>query len=539
MENFELKLNQLIPHLPDIRSISGNQPNILYNNVTFDSRAVTPGSIYVALRGANADGHAYIPAALKNGAVAVIGTSEPVEEIPVPYLRVSDARSAMAAAAAALYGFPSRDLITIGVTGTDGKTSTSTILYQILKEAGLAVGMISTVSALINGEEIDTGFHVTTPESPDMQRFLAQMRDSGVTHVILEVTSHGLAQQRVAGIDFDIAVVTNITHEHLDYHKTREEYFAAKALLFEGLGRADNRKIPPLAVLNFDDPDSLNYLEPRTKVKKIRYAAESADASAFATVTGLKSTPNGLDFEARFREMPNLRDNQSLKIHSPLIGKYNVNNVLAAMTAAIYGLNIVPEIAAQGVAKCSYIAGRMELIYMGQDFFAMVDFAHTPNALAKSLDSARSLLKEHNPEKTDARVIAVFGSAGLRDREKRLMMPAVSVEKADVTILTAEDPRTESLDEILRQMADEAVAKGGIMNQTVFVERDRGAAIRLALRMANPDDIVIALGKGHEQSMCFERTEYPWDDRIAMRAGLADLLNVDGPEMPYLPTSVC
>ena len=536
MKEYQLKLNQLIPDLPDVRSISGNKPNIIYNAVAFDSRDVKPGAIYVALKGLNSDGHAYIPNAIENGAVAVIGSAENLPELPIPYIRVSDAREAMAWAAAALYDFPARDLVTLGVTGTDGKTTTATILYHILKEAGLTVGMITTVSALINGEEIDTGFHVTTPESPDVHRFLAQMRDSGVTHAILEVTSHGLAQKRVSAVDFDIAVVTNITHEHLDYHKTREEYFAAKALLFESLGRSE-RKTAPLAILNYDDPDSYQFLEPRIKVKKVAYAPENPDYAAFATISSLKSSPSGLELEMRFREMPNPRDNQSISVRSPLIGKYNAANILAAMSAAIYGLKILPETAAAGVAKCGYISGRMELISLGQPFFAMVDFAHTPNALAKALDSARLLLSEYDPQNPDARVIAVFGSAGLRDREKRRMMPAVSVRKADITILTAEDPRTESLDEILSQMAEEAVAHGGVRNETFFIEPDRGSAIRLAVRLAQPGDLVVALGKGHEQSMCFDETEYPWDDRVAMRAALSELMKIPGPEMPYLPTA--
>ena len=174
---------------------------------------------------------------------------------------------------------------------------------------------------------------------------------------------------------------------------------------------------------------------------------------------------------------------------------------------------------------------------MGQDFFAMVDFAHTPNALAKALDSARGLLMDHDPDRPDARIIAIFGSAGLRDREKRRMMPAVAAKKADIMILTAEDPRTESLDDILGQMAEEAEASGGKLNETYYVEPDRGNAIRLGVRLARAGDLVVALGKGHEQSMCFERTEYPWDDRAAMRAALAERMGVPGPAMPYLPTS--
>ena len=246
---------QCIGILPGIREITGNMPNVEYNDVTFDSRKVQPGSIYVAIPGINTDGHDYISAAIQNGAAAVIGSKSLPMAPSVPYIRVEDSREAMAWAVAALYGFPSESMTVIGVTGTDGKTTTSIYLYNILRVAGFHTGMISTVSAIINDEELDTGFHVTTPESPDIQRYLAMMRDKGVTHVIIESTSHGLVQKRVSAIDFDIAVVTNITHEHLDFHNSRQAYFEAKGLLFQKLGVNQDRKTPPLAVLNYDDPD--------------------------------------------------------------------------------------------------------------------------------------------------------------------------------------------------------------------------------------------------------------------------------------------
>jgi UDP-N-acetylmuramoyl-L-alanyl-D-glutamate--2,6-diaminopimelate ligase len=232
-------------------------------------------------------------------------------------------------------------------------------------------------------------------------------------------------------------------------------------------------------------------------------------------------SPAGIRFEAVGADF-------RVPVISPLVGAYNVSNCLAALTAAVHGLGVDPQIAARGIAALTGVPGRMERIDLGQPFTAIVDFAHTPNALRVAIETARKM--------TDRRVIAIFGSAGLRDKEKRRMMAEVSAELADVSILTAEDPRTESLDAILEEMAAGARSRGGREGETFFRVPDRGEAIRLGVRLAAPGDIVLACGKGHEQSMCFGEIEYPWDDRIAMRATLAELLGVEGPAMPYLPT---
>ncbi len=536
MKHYSLKLNQCIAILTDIRGVTGNYPGITYTGVQFDSRAIKPGDIYIALKGISADGHNYIPNAIQAGACAVIGTNDMPTELSVPYIQVADPRLAMALASAALYNFPANDMVIIGVTGTDGKTTTSTFLYQILVEAGLNASMISTLSAIINGKEIDTGFHVTTPESPDIQRYLAQMRDEGVTHAVIEVTSHGLSQKRVAAINFDIGVVTNITHEHIDYHKTKKDYFAAKGILFEFLGRP-GRKINPLAVLNYDDQPSYTFLDTLTHVNKVCYSASGEQEHAKVSLENMLTTTSGFKADVSFRDLPDHSSDRKIPVTSHLIGAYNSNNILAAMTAAVYGLNISPETAAAGIASVPAVSGRMEIIDYGQDFTAIVDFAHTPNALSVALDSARAMLPGSPDAEGKKRVIAIYGSAGLRDREKRRMMPAVSAVKADITILTAEDPRTEPLNDILNEMAVEAQEHGAILGQTLFIEPDRGNAIRKGLALANPGDIVISCGKGHEQSMCFETTEYLWDDRTAMRAALTEKLGIPGPEMPYLPTS--
>lgn len=495
-------------------------PTVPITGIVFDSRAVQAGNLFVALVGGNADGHAFIPAAIAKGAAAVVG-SIPLNNLAVPYIQVLDTRYALAHLSAAFYDFPARYMTVIGVTGTDGKTTTANLIYQILLAAGLKVGMISTVNAVVGDEVLDTGFHVTTPEAPDVQRYLARMRSAGLTHVVLESTSHGLAQHRVTGCEYDIGVVTNITHEHLDYHGDYEAYRAAKARLFTMLAETREKRCgnPRLAVLNKDD-QSYEYLRQVTTVRQVSYSLSPQGADVWSEA--IRYDASGVSFIARGADF-------QIPVACRLIGDYNVSNCLAALTATVIGLGIKPKVAAKGIAALRSVPGRMERIDMGQDFIAIVDFAHTPNALRVALQTARQMTK--------GRVIAVFGSAGLRDREKRRMMAEVSIELADLTILTAEDPRTESLDAILAEMSDAAKKRGGVPERNFWSVADRGEAISFALRLARAGDVVIACGKGHEQSMCFGTTEYPWDDRVAMRAALAKLLMVPGPSMPILPTS--
>jgi len=500
-------------------------PDIQINGISIDSRTVHPGNLFVAMKGGNTDGHQYIPIAIKNGTVAVVGERD-ITGLSVPYVRLDNPRRALTWIAAAFYGWPSRKLTVIGVTGTDGKTTTTNLIYKILLAAGFKAGMISTVNAVIGDELLDTGFHVTTPDAHDVQKYLARMEDAGLTHVVLETTSHGWAQHRVDACEFDIGVVTNITHEHLDEHGSFENYRAAKSRLFSSLDITQPKPQgnPRLAVINRDDPKSFDFLNSFIKVKKINYGLKGdADVRAL----NINYTPSGIRFLAQ-------SDDFRVSISTKLVGAFNISNCLAALTASVYGLGIQPEIAAQGIASLDGIPGRMERIDMGQSFTAIVDFAHTPNALKSALEAARGMLGKGTGEK--GRVIAVFGSAGLRDRAKRRMMAETSAEQADLTVLTAEDPRTESLAGILEEMAAGARSRGGREGETFWRIPDRGEAIRFALSLARPGDIVLSCGTGHEQSMCFGKTEYLWDDRTAMRAALAELVHVEGPGMPYLPS---
>ena len=496
-----------------------NIPDVEVTDIAIDSRVVKPGNLFIAMRGHDVDGHNYIQKAIDNGASAIIGDRE-LDGFSVPYFQLDNARHALTWLAAAFYHFPARKLTVIGVTGTDGKTTTSNILHKILIAAGIKAGMISTVNAVIGNEVLDTGFHVTTPDAHDVQRYLAKMVDAGLTHVVLETTSHGWSQHRVDACEFDVAVVTNITHEHMDEHGGYENYRAAKARLFSSLEwtREKPQGNPRLGVINFDDKKSFDFLDDFIKTNKVNYGLGEG-----ANVRGVDMAydPSGIKFAA-------LSDAFRVDISSNLVGAYNVSNCLAALTAAVYGLGIDPQVAARGIVSLEGIPGRMERIDMGQNFTAIVDFAHTPNALKVTLEAGRTM--------TNKRVIAVFGSAGLRDKEKRRMMAETSAELADLTVLTAEDPRIESLDGILEEMAAGMRSRGGREGESFWRVPDRGEAIKFALRLAKEGDIVLSCGKGHEQSMCFGKTEYLWDDRTAMRAALADFLGTEGLQMPYLPS---
>ncbi len=487
--------------------------------ITDDSRQVTPGGLFVAVAGLSVDGHRFIPQALDAGARAIVGERPRAAlELPAafPYIRVSDTREALGRLHAAWHHHPARKLTLIGVTGTDGKTTTTTLIYEILRAAGVPVGMISTVDARIGAETLDTGLHTTTPAAEDVQRYLAQMVDAGITHAVLEATSHGLAQRRLAGCRFDVAVVTNIMHEHLDYHGSWEAYREAKARLFGEL--LTDRRLG-LAVLNRDDPGSYDYLAALAGDPQIAYSVhpDLVDSSRDLAAKNIRATPGGARFTLG-------TPGGDIEITSPLIGDYNVSNILAAAATAL-ALGVPLDAVAAGVQATRGVPGRMECIDAGQDFLAIVDFAHTPNALRRALETGRALAGGAG------RVIVVFGSAGLRDKEKRRLMGEVAGQLADLTVVTAEDPRTEPLAEILAESAAGLEAHGRREGVDYWRAPDRGAAIRHAVKLARPGDVVLACGKGHEQSMCFGAVEYPWDDREAMRRALR------GETLDTLPTA--
>ena len=540
-------LQSLISHLPHAKpSNPSANPSIAY--ITADSRDVGPRSLFVAVMGDSVDGHRFIGDAVARGAAAVIGTVTHADLLArtddfhnvglgeTPYVQVLDARLALATASAALHDFPSRSMTVIGVTGTDGKTTTCSILESILAEATRdpsdpddpgRVGVITTVGARIRGEEQETGLHVTTPDAPQVQQFLAQMRDAGCTHAIIESTSHGLAQQRVAAVDFDVAAVTNITHEHLDYHGTREAYVAAKARLFEMLFESpakplagfDGQEIPRAAVLNADDEGSYEALQQaiedcESDCHVIRLAYAFNDDTAAVRATNVDAQPDRTRF--RLHWWGNKSNRRDFDVKTRLIGDFNVYNILCAATAAL-ALGVPTGAVQRGVARMPGVLGRMERIDRGQDFLALVDFAHSPASLERALLTLRELVTKSKAGEP-GRLIAIFGSAGLRDHAKRGLMGQVSGRLADFTVITAEDPRTENLDDINAAIA--AGVRQQASDDAFVIVPDRAEAIQYAVDLARAGDVVAAFGKGHERSLCFGETEYPWSDQAALASAL-------------------
>jgi UDP-N-acetylmuramoyl-L-alanyl-D-glutamate--2,6-diaminopimelate ligase len=474
-----------------------------------DSRHVQAGSVFVARRGLNADGHDYIEVAIQKGAVAVVG--ERAIDLDVPYIQVRDANKALGYFSAAYYSYPSRQLTVLGITGTNGKTTTTHLLHSILNLATKGkAGFISTIGADFGENSADTGLHVTTPTAPEIQKYLAQMLQAGLSHVVLEMTSHGLEQGRLAGVDLDVAIVTNVTHEHLDFHGLFENYRDAKAIMFRMLKHSYRKAdIAKISVINADDPSYPHF----ARIEADKIIGYSIHARSENQATAIEYTAEATQFQ--LGDQP---------YHFNLLGEFNVYNALAAISAA-QAMGIDASFIQNALAAVDSISGRMERIDEGQDFLALVDFAHTPDALEKALKAGRKLLSpEHQ-------LIVVFGSAGLRDVDKRYLMAEVAAKYADMTVLTAEDPRTESLDMILQMMVEGCIAQGGVEHETFIRVADRGEALYRACQMAKTGDLVMACGKGHEQSMCFGVIEYPWDDRDALRAALR------GKPLKTLPTA--
>lgn len=371
------------------------------------------------------------------------------------------------------FGFPSRKLTVIGVTGTDGKTTTTTLIYEILKATGRKASMISSVHAVIAGKSYDTGFHVTTPSAWYVQKYLRAAIDHGDTHVVLEVTSHGLAQHRVWGISFAVGVITNVTHEHLDWHGTFEHYLVTKLSL---LVRSR------VAVINRDESDLYSRALPILVRKKYVTYGIRRDAVV---------TPKTYPFK------------------TALPGEFNKYNVLAALAVACEGLGVEKKSALKTIASFQGVPGRMETV-VTKPFRVIIDFAHTPNAIEKALSAARMLTKK--------RLIHVFGAAGLRDHLKRPMMGSASAAHADIMVLTEEDYRTEDVNRIIDQ-----IASGVPTGAEVYRYPNRDEAIRFALSLAKAGDTVILTGKSHEKSLARGKKEYPWSEHEAVRKAIAKL----------------
>ncbi len=369
--------------------------------------------------------------------------------------------------AALYFNFPSKSLTIIGVTGTDGKTTTVNMLFHILKTSGYKVSMVSSVGAQIGSKHLDTGFHVTTPSPFHIQKLLRKAVNGGSRYFILEATSHGLEQNRLAFVGFNVAVITNITTDHMDYHKNWQNYASTKAKLFKNVS---------FSVLNMDD-DSYSFLKNRTSGKQVGY-----------------SIWKKADF-----------DLEKFPLKSKFLEEYNLSNSLAAVSAASI-LGVPKRKVISAIRTFSGIPGRMQEVDAGQKFKAIVDFAHTPNALKNALTE---LKKKKLPK---SKLIIVFGAAGERDKTKRPLMGEIAASLADISIITAEDPRRENLNTIIGQISQGFQKLGKIINTDYYQIPDRSKAINFAINIAEPEDTIAFFGKGHEKSMCFGKKEYPWDE---------------------------
>jgi UDP-N-acetylmuramoyl-L-alanyl-D-glutamate--2,6-diaminopimelate ligase len=441
--------------------------------VEFDSRRVGPGTLFCCLPGAHVDGHRFAADAVARGAAALLVERALDLDVTQVVVAPGSARSAMARLSAAFYGQPARDLTMVGITGTNGKTTVTHLVASILEASGCPTGVIGTLS----GER-------TTPESPDLQRRLAEFRDTGRRAVAMEVSSHGLDQHRVDGIVFDVAAFTNLSRDHLDAHGTMEAYFAAKARLFER-GRART------AVVDIDDPWG-------------RRLARSASTDRVVTVQRSEASDIHLSVgSSSFRWRGRL-------LTVPLSGLFNVDNALVAATVA-EALGIDPDQVAAGLAAAPPVPGRMEVVWAGPPFTVMVDYAHTPAGLEAALAAARDV-------SGTGRVLSVFGAGGDRDRGKRRAMGEAGARHSDLVVLTSDNPRSEDPATIIAE-----VRAGAGSGAEVLVEPDRAGAIALALGRAEPGDVVVIAGKGHESGQHVGDRVLPFDDRAVARVALAGL----------------
>lgn len=498
----------LVAELPGARLLRGS-PETVVETLEYDSRQAKAGSIFIAVPGFVTDGHTYLPQVAAAGAAAAVIQSDHVDEsLALPeslaLISVPQTRPAQASVAAWFYGHPGREMVVIGITGTDGKTTTSHLLTSVLEAAGGRVGRLGTVDTYFPGETGKVTDRMTSPEAPEVQRLLRRFADAGCEFAIVESTSHGLALHRMDHVEYDVAVFTNITGDHLDFHKTFDAYREAKGLLFAMLDTASDKGVPKAAVVNADDP-SANAMLWRTVATPIRFGLESREADITARNIILRA--DGSDFRL---ETPQGRAEASIAL--PAI--FNVMNALAAAGAGIACGASVQDIA-HGLTMAPGVPGRMERIVAGQPFEVIVDYAHTGDAVRKVLEVLRDVCK--------GRLIIVVGAAGERDPGRRFGVGRAAAEGADFSVFTNEDPRSEDPSAIVREIGRHAEGAGKTRGEDFIEVEDRREAIAAALQRARPDDIVIICGKGHEKSMIYGSQSVPWDDRDVTREELARL----------------
>lgn len=491
-------LNDLIEPLVDKSRTGSANPEI--TSLAYDSRCVSAGSLFICIRGEKFDGHAFIGAAVENGAVAVLADAPQRVEalgLGIPVVLVPDTRPVLALLANRFFDHPSRKLNLVGITGTKGKTTTTYLIESIIRSSGQSAGIIGTLGARINGEEVH--LDRTTPESIDLQELLARMVSEGVTSAAMEVSSHALVIGRTEGCEYNVGVFTNLTHDHLDFHHTFDEYLEAKMILFNTYPRKTNK--PFTAVINIDDPRG-EKVRAGSLGKILTYGIRN---EADITASNIDAGATGASFDVT---SPAGRCRIDLNIG----GIFNVYNALAAFGAA-FALGIGIEQIKAGLEALGSVPGRFEAVDCGQDFGVIVDFAHTPDSLENILRSAREL--------TSKRLIVVFGCGGDRDRTKRPEMGEIGTRMADVCIVTSDNPRSEDPQAIVDEIL--VGTTGG--KATIVAITDRREAILRALSIADPGDLVVVAGKGHETYQIFRDRTIHFDDREIVREALSSCNN--------------
>jgi len=480
-----------------VHSRTGVNPEV--SGITLDSRAVEPGVVFVAIRGLQTDGNRFVPQAIARGAVAIV-SALPGEEFPeTPWIQVADERAALALLAANFHGRPAEKLHAIGITGTNGKTTTTCIVEAILQAAGFPCAVFGTID--YRGPGFRLTAERTTPEAPELQALFKRVVDGGWKYAVMEVSSHAIELKRVEGLRFEVAAFTNLTRDHLDLHGDMRSYFLAKKKLFTGL----DGTIPRVLVLNMDDPqfDELKSIAPSQVVSYgLNLAADICPTShtSSADLTGMDvvyKSPLG-----------------ELKIRTGLLGKPNLYNIGAGIGVAV-ALGLPAEAIRQGAGQLKNVPGRFELVHAGQQFRVVVDYAHTDDALARLLETAREI--------TPGRVIVVFGCGGDRDRTKRPLMGEEAARASDFAVATSDNPRSEDPMAILQDVEPGLKRAGGVEGKTYRMIPDRREALRFALEMAKPGDTVLLAGKGHEAYQIVGNESLPFDDRAVARELLDEL----------------
>lgn len=469
--------------------------------ISIDSRTIAPGDLFVCLPGHTVDGHDYAHKAAEQGAAALV-VQRWLDDVPLPQLKVKDSRLAMSILGNVFFGSPSNQMKVIGVTGTNGKTTTTYLIERILQDQAQNTGLIGTIQRRFAGRTFPMSG--TTPESLDLQRYLHEMKEADTAYCVMEVSSHALEQGRVKGTRFRTAVFTNLTQDHLDYHKSMEEYRAAKGMLFARLGNTYNEDpdLRSYAVLNADDPAS-SYFAKQTAAEIITYGVDNeADVQA----SNISITAKGTSFHVKtFRG--------SADITLKMVGKFNVYNALAAISAAMLE-NIPLSAIKASLESIKGVEGRVEAVDEGQSFAVIVDYAHTPDGLENVLNTVN--------EFAQGRVICVFGCGGDRDRTKRPIMGKIAARLSGYVIVTSDNPRTEDPALILKDI-EEGLKEDHVTSDRYELIEDRREAIQKAIEMASPDDVVLIAGKGHETYQLIGKEVHDFDDRIVAKEAIRGL----------------